>query len=283
MNKKSDTFREYEPEINSDIENHEYITCFIDLIEFDELVIRDNTNILIQFFEKLTGEIYHTRTKNYAWGYRMIEPRFIATGSSLILYSRLYKEKQLHDLNSMIVKLFIEYCNIITACALSLELPVCGGISIGELYTGKSNSHHPELMAMENPMVMADLLKIYSLSEIFPEGMHETIIPAYNLPFFFGKALSLAKKTSLEIDSVGIFMPAEFEKDVSTEISILSDMLLEVKLNGQTFYASNWISWVKMNENEFSMDDILMSARKNESEARDKRWQNFFNYMEPFL
>lgn len=282
MNSSPASYREYTPETFSNIKEKEYIVCYIDLIDFDEMVHHRQIRNIFDFFEKLAEELYHTRTKNYSWGFKVIEPEIRQSGSNMILQARLFKKENLFDLNSMIFKLFMEYCTIILSMAIIHEIPVKGVISIGELFSGKSMTNHPDLFAREDPLVMADLLKVFSLSEIFPDGFQGAQIPAYEFPVYFGEPLSQARQLCKKIDTVGIFMPAELENDIAAEVSILSDMLVEVRLKNEKFYACNWKLWMDSQE-WISTSEIIGEMKKNAGMEGGGIWKSCLDYTSEFL
>ena len=70
-------------------------------------------------------------------------------------------------------------------------------------------------------------------------------------------------------------MPAEFNVDSTDDVTILSNMMAETKIDGNDFFACNWKEWM-IERSECSSETILAYA---ESEAKSsgpnsKKWQN---------
>ena len=129
-------------------------------------------------------------------------------------------------------------------------------------------------------MILSDLLKVFSIGDIFPNGLHEGLIPAVDIPYHFGDIFCKTFSELSSVDSVGIFMPLEHSRNHIIDVTVLSNMIVETKINGHKIFACNWQEW--MSEfSECSPDNILAFA---ESEAGDtaspysKSWQNFVDY-----
>jgi len=114
---KSDKYV-YQP-VNEPIIPHSQVFSCIQLPGFDQMVTSGGISTIQLLFERITQEIYDTRKKNYSWGFRVIEPEFQNFSDRIILFSKLYKEENLAELNSVIFKLFTEFNNIILATAPS--------------------------------------------------------------------------------------------------------------------------------------------------------------------
>ena len=119
-NEDRDMFRP----VNEPIQPHSQVSAFIEILGFDEMLKKKEIARLQVFFERVAQEIYHTRKKNYSWGFRVIEPEFINICERIFLISELYKEEELFDLNSVVFKLFTEFNNIILSTALHMQLPL---------------------------------------------------------------------------------------------------------------------------------------------------------------
>ncbi|RPI42513.1 MAG: hypothetical protein EHM46_05100, partial [Bacteroidetes bacterium] len=147
--------------VNDPLKSHSQLTSILEMVEFGEILERGDINMIQVFFERIAQEIYNARKKNYSWGFRVIEPEFLPFSERLILVSKLYKEENLADLNSVIFKLFIEFNNIILSTALNMHLPIRGFIHIGDSYRGSLKSRKPALMSGKDPLILADLLKVF--------------------------------------------------------------------------------------------------------------------------
>ena len=141
----------FEP-VNDPIQVRSQLTACIEILNFDDLLETGEINTIQVFYERIAQEIYNTRKKNYTWGFRVIEPEFRNFRGNLVLVSKLYKEEDLNDLNSVIFKLFIEFCNIILSAALHLHIPIRGMVHIGENYMGKLKSRKPAVISGNDPL-----------------------------------------------------------------------------------------------------------------------------------
>ena len=264
---------------NDPIQAHTQLSSCIEILGFNEMVARNEIDKIQVFYERIGQEIYNARKKNYSWGFRVIEPQFLNFSERIILASRLYKEETLADLNSVVFKLFTEFNNIIASTALSMHIPIRGIIRIGETYRGAVRSRKPAVMSGKDPLILSDLLKVFSISEIFPNGFSEGLIPAVDVPFHFGAGICQSFSEITRLESIGIFMPAEFNVKNTADVTILSNMMAEIKIDGEVYFACNWKEW--MTEHiDCSPDNIMAFA---ESEARSsrphaKKWKSLVDY-----
>lgn len=232
------------------------------------------------FYERIAQEIYNTRKKNYSWGFKVIEPDFINLSSRIILVSKLFKEEKLADLNSVVFKLFIEFNNIILSTALHMHIPITGIIRIGETYRGTVSSRKPALVSGKDPLILSDLLKVFSIGEIFPNGFSEGMIPAVEMPYHFGESFCRSFEELSTLESIGIFMPAEQMKDKIADVTILSNMLVESVIGGKKTLVCNWKEWMS-EHSDCSPQNIMAFAEAEASQSASslaKRWQSFIDY-----
>lgn len=266
--------------VNDPIKSHSQVSSRIEILGFEEMVANGEVLKIQVFLERIAQEIYNTRKKSYSWGFRVIEPEFLNFSGRMILVSKLYKEENLADLNSVIFKLFIEFNNIILATALHMHIPVRGIIRIGDTYRGSVKSRKPALLSGKDPLILSDLLKVFSIGEIFPAGLSEGLIPAVDMPFHFGESLSRSFSDLSTIESVGIFMPPEHNKDKTADVTILSNMIVETEVNGQKYFACNWKEWMSEHAACFA-DNIIAFAEAeagNSSSPHAKKWQSLIDY-----
>ena len=226
--------------VNDPIKSHSQVSACIEIPGFDTMVSEGEISTIQVFFERIAQEIYNTRKKNYSWGFRVIEPEFLNFSNRIILVSKLYKEENLADLNSVIFKLFTEFNNIILATALHMHIPVKGIIRIGDSYRGFVKSRKPALISGKDLLILSDLLKVFSIGEIFPTGFSEGMIPAVEMPYHFGESFCKSFKSLSSMESVGIFMPLDQMKDKTADVTILSNMISETEIDGQKTLACNW-------------------------------------------
>ena len=265
--------------VNEPITSHSQVSSCIEILGFDRMVENGEINKIQVFFERIGQEIYNTRKKNYSWGFKVIEPEFLNFSEHMILVSKLYKEENLADLNSVIFKLFTEFNNIILATALNLHIPIRGIIRIGNTYRGSVKSRKPALVSGKDPLILADLLKVFSLGEIFPHGFSEGLIPAFDMPYHFGESLTRSFKEVYEIDSIGIFMPMEHNRDKTADVTILSNMIAEVTVNDEKWLACNWKEW--MGEHATCSSETILALAESEVGASSpyaEKWQSLIDY-----
>jgi hypothetical protein len=269
----------FEP-ANDPVKSHSQLTACIQILNFNSLVTNDQVSTIQVFYERIAQEIYNARKKNYSWGFGVIEPRFINFCDQVILVSKLYKEEDLADLNSVVFKLFTEFNNIIISTALHMHLPIRGIIRMGQVYEGSVRSRKPALVSGKDPLILSDLLKVYSFGEIFPSGYSDGMIPAADIPYHFGINLCNALTELSNLDSVGIFLPGEYKEDPITEVTILSNMLTEVQIARKKMYACNWKEWMK-GQSDCSPENIIAFAEsesENEKAPHAGKWKSLVKY-----
>ena len=266
--------------VNDPIKPHSQVSACIQIPGFDTMVANKEISTIQVLFERIAQEIYNTRKKNYSWGFRVIEPEFLNFSDRIILVSKLYKEENLADLNSVVFKLFAEFNNIILSTALHMHIPIRGIICTGDTYHGTVKSRKPALVSGKEPLILSDLLKVFSLGEIFPNGFSDGMIPAVNMPYHFSDNFckSIDKLSTLE--SIGIFMPADQIKDKTADVTILSNMIVETEIDGQKILACNWKEW--MSEHATCSSENVLAFAEAEANNPDspyaKRWKSLFNY-----
>ncbi len=265
--------------VNDPIQPHTQLSACIEIIGFNEMISNNEIDKIQVFYEKIGQEIYNARKKNYSWGFRVIEPQFLNFSERIILASRLYKEETLADLNSVVFKLFVEFNNIVLSTALHMHIPIRGMIRIGETYRGAVRSRKPAVMSGKDPLILSDLLKVFSINEIFPNGFSEGLIPAVDVPFHFGAGICQSFHDITKLESIGIFMPKEFNVNRAADVTILSNMMAETNIEGVEYLACNWKEWMIERINCSSENTMAFA----ESEAKSKRphakkWQSLIDY-----
>ncbi len=266
--------------VNDPVRPHSQITSCIQIPDFSSLVLDDQVTTIQVFYEIIAQEIYNTRKKNYSWGFGVIEPRFMNFCDQMILVSRLYREEDLADLNSVIFKLFTEFNNIIISTALNMHIPIRGIIRMGKVFEGTLRSRKPALVSGKDPLILADLLKVYSFGEIFPNGYSDGMIPAVEMPYHFGINLCNSMSEISGRDSVGLFRPGEYGQDPITEVTILSNMLAEIEVGGKRMYACNWKEWMK-GQSDCSPDNVIAfaeSASGDSNTPHASKWNHLLEY-----
>ena len=264
---------------NDPIQPHTQLSSCIEIIGFNQMISNNEIDKIQVFYERIGQEIYNSRKKNYSWGFRVIEPQFINFSERIILASRLYKEETLFDLNSVVFKLFTEFNNIVLSTALDMHIPVRGMIRIGETYRGAVRSRKPAVMSGKDPLILSDLLKVFSINEIFPNGFSEGLIPAVDVPFHFGAGICQSFSDITKLESIGIFMPVEFNVNNTADVTILSNMMAETKIDGVSYFACNWKEWMT-ERSDCSPDNILAFAESvaRTSGPHTKMWQSLIAY-----
>jgi len=256
------------------------VSSCIEILGFSELLANDDVSTIQVFYERIGQEIYETRKKNYSWGFRVIEPQFLNFAERLVLVSKLYDEDDLKDLNSVIFKLFAEFNNIIVSTAMHMHLPIRGIIRIGKTYRGAVRSKKPAVMTGKDPLILSDLLKVFTIGEIFPSGFSEGLIPAVDIPFHFGESICKSFSEITKLDSIGIFMPPDQNVNNIADVSILSGMMSEIKINGTPTLVCNWKKWMS-EHSECYPDNVLAFAESesaNKNNPRSAKWRSLVDY-----
>jgi len=251
-----------------------------EILNFDELVTSGETGTIQVLIERIAQEIYNARKKNYNWGFRVIEPEIYNDSEQIRLVSQLYKDDDLDDLNSVIFKLFTEFNNIVIATALHMHIPIRGLIWIGDAYAGSLRSKKPAMIPGKDPLILSDLLKVFSFGDIFPQGFSRGLIPAVEFPYKFGEGLTKTRRDLAGLDSVGIFMPPEMNERKIADVTVLSNMMAEVEVNGRNMYACNWKEW--MSEHiDCSAENILAFAESElagSDSPHKSKWKSLMEY-----
>jgi hypothetical protein len=258
------------------------VSSCIEILDFDRMVTDGEISTLQVLFERIAQEIYNTRKKDYNWGFRVIEPELFNHADRITLVSKLYGDKDLADLNSVIFKLFTEFNNIVISTSLHMHIPVRGLIWIGEVYEGSLRSRKPAMVPGKDPLILSDLLKVFTFAEIFPQGYSGGLIPAVEFPFHFGKDQARIERELKHLDSVGIFMPSEYNQNNIADVTILSNLMVEADINGEKMFACNWKEWMS-EHSDCSADNILAFAEaelSNPESPYKKMWKSLIGYTE---
>jgi hypothetical protein len=266
--------------VNEPMQPHSQVSSCIEILGFGEMVGSGETSRIQVLYERIGQEIYNTRKKNYSWGFRVIEPEFLCFAERMVLISKLYREEELKDLNSVIFKLFTEFNNIILSTALHMHIPIRGIIRIGDAYRGIVKSRKPAVVTGKDPLILSDLLKVFSIGEIFPNGFTEGLIPAGDIPYHFGEGLCSFQIEPALFESIGIFMPLEYNKDNIADVTILSNMMVTADVNGDTCFVCNWKEWMS-EHTDCSVDNIVAFAESESADTSDphsRKWQSMARY-----
>jgi hypothetical protein len=276
MNAENDS--PFQP-VNDLIRPHSQVSSCIEILDFNEMVAGNEIPKIQVLYERIGQEIYNTRKKNYSWGFQVIEPVFNNLSENIVLVSKLFREEHLSDLNSVVFKLFAEFNNIILSAALHLHIPLRGLIRIGDVYRGTVRSRKPAVVPGKDPLILSDLLKVFSINEIFPNGFSEGLIPAVDIPFHFGEGLCNTGDELSSLDTIGIFMPLEHNKDRIADVTILSNMMVETEVNGTRCLACNWKEWMSEQTN-CSSANILSFAESEAAAAgpHGSKWKSLVAY-----
>jgi len=264
---------------NEAIQHHSQVSSCIEILDLPGMVDHGDVSMFQVFLERVAQEIYHTRKKNYSWGFRVIEPEFINFAERIVLVSKLYKEEDLQDLNSVVFKLFTEFNNIILSTALHMHMPIRGSIQVGDTYRGVLKSRKPAVVSGKDPLILSDLLKVFSIGQIFPNGFSEGLIPAVEIPFHFGKGLCISCGENFFTESIGIFMDPEFNDDHLADVTILSNMMMKAEVNGKTQLVCNWKEWMR-EHTDCDIDTIIAfaSSESGSNAVHGRRWQSLIDY-----
>ena len=266
--------------VNDPIQPHSQVSSYIEILNFSDMIAGGEISRIQVLYERIGQEIYNTRKKNYSWGFRVIEPQFLNFSDRLVLVSKLYKEEELSDLNSVVFKLFTEFNNIVLSAALNMHIPIRGIVRIGEIHRGAVRSRKPAVISGKDPLILTDLLKVFSIGDIFPSGFSEGLIPAVDVPFHFGEGLCRSISEITILESIGVFMPLEYNKDKTADVTILSNMMVETDVNGTKCFACNWKEW--MSEHTECVPDTVVEFAESEagksSEPHAKKWKSLIEY-----
>lgn len=262
------------------ISNQSALTSVVEIMNFRYFHDLDKFHELNLFYEELAQEISYSRQKNYRFGFRVIEPEIVIISDKIYLFSRLFLEKNLPELSSMAFKLFVEYCNMILAVGFHHEIALRGFAGIDQGYRMTASSGGPARSTSKENLVLSDMLKVFHFDEIFPEGVGQALIPPARIPVMHSYRVLNSQKFLEEIPAVGIYFPESLRNFPLAEISIFSDMLSEVNLSGKKLFAANWQNWADSHPENFPMEEIKASLKRQVESSESGLGSFWKNYIE---
>jgi hypothetical protein len=136
------------------------------------------------------------------------------------------------------------------------------------------------MISGQDPLILADLLKVFTFSEIFPDGFSRGLIPPVQFPYHFGPGLCQMNQELASFDSIGIFMSRDNNEKGAADVTILSNMMVETEVNGIPLYVCNWKEWMK-EHTECSPETIVAfaeSAASDPDSAHSSKWKSLSEY-----
>jgi len=254
------------------------LTAVIEIMNFEAFLKPEKLSDLKSFYDELAQEIYYSKRLNYSHGLEVVKPEIRIISNRIYLFSFLHLEEKVPELSSMAFKLFVEYCNMVLALGLKHEMVIRGFAGPDKVIKTKVFSGSGNWMGKEDTLVLSDIIKVFPFDEIFPEGIDQVHIPAFELPVLHAGNFLNADILLNEIKAVGIYMPFEIQSLPSSELAVLSDLLKETSLNGKKIFVANWFNWADKHHQDFPVTEVRESIERLAKEKGSEYflfWKNF--------
>lgn len=244
--------------INNDLEfsPRSALTAVIEIMNYNHYLESANYFELQTFYFNLAEEIHKAIRDNYRRGFNVIIPEFRIISNRIYIYTLLYLEKDVPELNSMIFNLFVETCNMLMAVSLRDNMVIRGIAGIDKLFKSKISSNSSSWLEKKDTLILSDMLKVFSFDEIFPEGLEKVFIPPASLRILHSENFLKAEVLLSDINTVGIYFPANIQDYAFSELAVYSDMLLEISVAKKKFFTANWINYANKYPDTFNIDEL---------------------------
>jgi len=255
------------------------LTAVIEILNYHYFQELDKYQDLQMFYEELSREIFQMRRQNYSFGFGVIEPEIIIHSDRINVFSFLYLEEEVPELNMMAFKIFSETLNMILATGLKHELAIRGFAGMDKGIRLHSSSGNAMQQDKKETMVLSDMLKVFSFDEIFPDGISQNFVLPVDFYSYHCNQFLNARKILDKINSIGIFCDAGTGKYPFSEVSIFSDILIETGLNGNMHYSANWINWAEKHPEQFPVRDVraFISRKSGDTDCELQQYWKKFN------
>lgn len=262
-----------------------HAVAFLDILGFKNLLRSKQFALIGVLFEEICDALYMSRRMNYLLGFHVLEPQIANFSDSIILYSKFHSgatnDNDVKMLNDLTFQLLVDVCRRIVAVGLRLRIPIRGAMSIGEFYAGEAESIQPESVTRGEPVVMSCLLKVADVHELAPADYQTRVMPRVRFPIHLGDALTDAYLLESSINSIGVFMNQEFQDHPHTTVSIRTNKMASITLDGSQILTVNWF---ETGESLFGPEETVEILKYAENQAVIKsgriaeKWRSLVNY-----
>ena len=261
------------------------LTAVVEIMDYEYFMESDKFHELQSFYNELACELHTFQRQNYRRGFGAIKPDFRIMSDRIYVYSFLYLEENVPELSSMIFNIFVEACNMLLAVALKHEMVVRGIAGIDALFNTYVDSGSGSRLEKEDTLMLADMLKVFTFEEIFPEGLDQVFIPAVAIPVLHSHNFLHANHLLKEINAVGIYLPDTIRSYPAAELAIYSDLLIETSMEGEKVFAANWFNWADKHPENFPVEEVQQSIARLAlcSESKYAGYWKKFNELSPGL
>ena len=232
------------------------LTAVVEIMNYDFFLEYDKLHELQLFYKELSDEIYHLRRQNYGFGFEVIQPQMVFLSDRIYLYSDLYLEKEVPELNMMVFKIFVETLNLLLAVGLKHQLALRGFAGPDKGSKMDVSSCMASRVEVKDSIVLTDMLKIFNFNQIFPDDIDQKFAPALNFTSIHSERLHRANSLLKEISAIGIYFPEKIQEAAYAEVAIFSDMLIETKLEDPMRFVCNWQNWAARHPGKFLLEEV---------------------------
>jgi hypothetical protein len=274
----------YQDKKDNHLSSRTALTAVVEIMNYDCFTESEKLQEIKLFYEDLANEIYSSQLHHYSYGFGIIEPEIRIVSNRIYFFSPLYLEDNVPELNSTVFKLFVEYLNMLQAVSLSHCLAVRGYAGIDKGYKTWVSSVHTSQTDKKDTLVLSDMLEIFTLDDIFPDGMEQRYLPHVVFPLVHGDNFLNTDRLLAEINAIGIYMPDEIRNYPCSEVSICADMLIETRLDGKNLFKANWVQWAEMHPDNYAVPDIMESIAalaKGDEKNYASLWKKFKSLAKP--
>jgi hypothetical protein len=251
------------------------LTAVVEIMNNDYFMESEKFHEIQLFYEELAREIYNSQLHHYSYGFGIIEPEIRIISNRIHFFSPLYLEDDVPELSSAVFKLFVEYLGMLQTVSLSHSLAIRGYAGIDKGLKTWASSGNTRQTDKKDTLVLSDMLKIFTLDDIFPDGMEQRFLPHVVLPLIHGDNFLHANRILTEINAIGIFMADEIGNFPCAEVAICADMLIETILDGKNLFMTNWVQWTEMHPDHYTVGEIKEKIARL-SKGDEKNFASFW-------
>ncbi len=267
----------YSQEKEQDLSLQSTLTAVVEIMNYNCFLESDKFHELQLFYKELATELYNMRLQNYGYGFEVIQPVITILADKLYIYSNLYLENDVPELNTMVFKIFVENLNILFAVGLKHEMVIRGFAGVDKGIKSMASSGITARTVKKDTLVLTDMLKVFRFDEIFPDEIDQKFAPALNFQSFHASNFLRASRLLQEINAVGIYFPEETRNYPFAEVSIYCDILIETALDDHMRFVTNWADWAEKHPENFPVEQVRDSISECASMDPDfgLMWRKF--------
>ncbi len=268
----------FSKEKGEDLSLRSTLTSVVEIMNYNYFLESDKLHELQLFYQQLAYEIYHMRLKNYGYGLEAIQPEITILSDRIYLYSDLHLEKDVPELQMMVFKIFVETLNLLLAIGLKHELAIRGFAGPDTGVRSLTTSGIAPRAEFKDRIFLADMLKVFSFDQIFPDELDQKFAPSLNFMSLHSGHFLHANSMLKEISAVGIYFPEKISKCPYAEVAIFSDMLIETNLEENMHFVCNWQNWAVRNAEKFPVEELsatIVEGANGDENIFGSMWRKF--------